>query len=99
MHDNLGTIFLQGLDKLIVYNLVASLRRLSTDFDMFISGGNSPPDMKKQFEKKDAILFIQDLKRLDMAIKGNFESLEENFLTNGYQKLLKMIPPFMDVIL
>lgn len=55
LHEHLGTIFLQGLDKLIVYNVVAHLRRLYSNYGLFFGGGNISFDMKKKFEKKEAV--------------------------------------------
>ena len=99
LHEHLGTIFLQGLDKLIVYNLVASLRRIFSNYGLFFGGGNITVEMKKKFEKKEALLFIQEIKKLDDRINGNFESLELSFLTDGYMKLLKQMPQFMEVLM
>ncbi len=65
LHEHLGTIFLQGLDKLIVYNIVFSLRRLYSNYGLFFGGGNISVEMKKKFEKKEASLFIQDIRKLD----------------------------------
>jgi WASH complex subunit strumpellin len=58
LHEHLGTIFLQGLDKLIVYNIVANCRRLFSNYGLFFGGGNVTVEMKKKFEKKDAAMFI-----------------------------------------
>jgi len=58
LHEHLGTIFLQGLDKLIVYNIVSNLRRLCSNYGLFFGGGNVTVEMKKKFEKKEASNFI-----------------------------------------
>ena len=42
LNEHLGTIFLQGLDKLIVYNTVASLRRLYSNYNLIFGNANVP---------------------------------------------------------
>jgi len=45
LHENLGTQFLQGLDKLIVYNLVSELRAFYRDYSINIGGGSMPQEL------------------------------------------------------
>jgi hypothetical protein len=54
LHDHLGTVFLQGLDKLLVYNIVHQLRSFYKNYGLIIGGGNITVEMKKKFEKKEA---------------------------------------------
>jgi hypothetical protein len=54
LHDHLGTAFLQGLDKLLVYNIVFQLRSFYKNYGLIIGGGNITPEMKRKFEKKEA---------------------------------------------
>ena len=45
LQENLGTQFLQGLDKLIVYNLVSELRMFYRDYSINIGGGSVPQEL------------------------------------------------------
>jgi hypothetical protein len=38
-----------------VYNIVAQLRRLYSNYGLFFGGGNITQEMKKKFEKKEAV--------------------------------------------
>lgn len=49
--------------------------------------------MKKKFEKKEASLFIQDIRKLDQTINGNFEGLNEIYFKE-YTRLIKTMPQF-----
>lgn len=45
LHENLGTQFLQGLDRLIVYRLVSELRAFYRDYSINIGGGSMPIEL------------------------------------------------------
>jgi hypothetical protein len=67
------------------------LRRLFSNYGLFFGGGNISADIKKKFEKKEAVQFIQEIKNLDKMLQGNFESLNEVFYKD-YIRLTKMMP-------
>jgi hypothetical protein len=98
LHEHLGTIFLQGLDKLIVYNIVASLRRLFSNYGHFYNNGMVTFESKKKIEKKDTMQFINDIRKLDHNLNGNFESLNELFLREQ-QKLTKNMTAYQEVLM
>ena len=52
MHDHLGTVFLQGLDKLIVYNIVSELRIFYKNYGRIFGSGELTDEMKKKFDRK-----------------------------------------------
>lgn len=89
----MGTIFLQGLDKLIVYNLVSNCRRLFSNYGLFFGGGNVTVEMKKKFGKDQANQFIEAIKSFDRNLNGNFESLNQLYYAD-YVKLIKQMPNF-----
>ena len=39
LHQHMGTQFLQGLDRLIVYNIISDTKRFQKDFGFIIGGG------------------------------------------------------------
>ena len=45
LHDNLGTSFMQGLDKLIGYRMVSELRQFYRDYSINIGGGSMPHEL------------------------------------------------------
>lgn len=73
--------------------MVSSLRRLYSNYGLFFGGGNISVEMKKKFEKKEASLFIQDIRKLDQTINGNFEGLNEIYFKE-YTRLIKTMPQF-----
>ena len=91
LHEHLGTIFLQGLDKLIVYNIVSNCRRLFSNYGLFFGGGNVTVEMKKKFGKGEAQAFINEIKKFDRDLNGNFESLNEIYMRD-YGTLIKKMP-------
>jgi len=52
MHDHLGTVFLQGLDKLIVYNIVSELRIFYKNYGKIFGKGELTDEMKRKFDRK-----------------------------------------------
>jgi hypothetical protein len=60
--ETLGTVFLQGLDKLIAYNIISELRQLYRDYGLLVGGGTVNEAMKKKFAQKNAVQFITELK-------------------------------------
>lgn len=46
LHDNLGTQFLQGFDKLIVYKMVSELRAFYRDYSITLGGGSMPLELQ-----------------------------------------------------
>ena len=98
LHDTLGTVFLQGLDKLLVYNIVFQLRSFYKNYGYIIGGGDITPEMKKKFEKKEAAFLVKDIREVHGFINGNFENLNEQHLTN-YNKIQKQIPVFQEFLM
>ena len=47
--DTLGTVFLQGLDHLIAYNVQSELRQLYRKYGLLIGGGSVSKEMMKKF--------------------------------------------------
>lgn len=44
---------------------------------MLIGGGNITTDMKKKFERKDAVQLVSEIRQVEAAVGGNYESLNE----------------------
>ena len=92
LHENLGTSFLQGFDKLLVYNIVSELRHFYRDYGLLIGGGNISKEVQEKFFKKENKILVEKLIQADEQIGGNYESLSgENVQT--YINLSKVIPP------
>lgn len=53
IHDHLGTVFLQGLDKLLVYNIVYELKAFYKKYGLSIGGGRATFEEKKKFQTKE----------------------------------------------
>jgi hypothetical protein len=47
--------------------------------------------MKKKFEKKEASAFLNDIKKLEQTINGNFESLNEVYFKD-YSRMKTQTP-------
>lgn len=48
VHDYLGTTFLQGLDKLITYNIVNKINFFCRDYGLYIGGGGVSDDKRSK---------------------------------------------------
>lgn len=44
---------------------------------MLIGGGTITTDMKKKFERKEAVQLVQEIRQVEATIGGNYESLNE----------------------
>jgi hypothetical protein len=66
LQETLGTTILQGLDKLIVYNIVNQLRRFYFDYGVYMGGVKlSKNDMETYNAKlKDMPKFVENMKVL-----------------------------------
>ena len=49
LHENLGTTFLQGLDKLCCYRLTSELRSFYRDYGLQIGGGNISKELRDKY--------------------------------------------------
>lgn len=94
LHENLGTTFLQGLDKLCCYRLTSELRAFYREYGLQIGGGNISKDLRDKYQTKEYRVLVETLFGLDQTIGGNFESLNLNNLKN-YNALIKMVSPAM----
>jgi hypothetical protein len=63
----LGTTFLQGLDKLIVYNIVSDLRKFCRHYGLLIGGGGVSEEKRAKGKKQIALLH-SELKRFDEEV-------------------------------
>jgi len=46
LHEHLGTTFLQGMDRLIVYTIVSEVRRFQRDYGFIIGGGTVSEELR-----------------------------------------------------
>lgn len=67
LHEHLGTTFLQGLDKLIVYTVVNETRKFQRDYGYHIGGGNVTEERRAK-GKKQNIQLMQELAKFDSII-------------------------------
>lgn len=91
LHEHLGTSFLQGLDKLITYNIVNELRQFYRDYSLLIGGGKFSPEVLKKFKVKEMQNLQDDLKQYDPLLSGFIENLNPQH-AKVYQQLAKRIP-------
>ncbi len=89
VHDYLGTTFLQGLDKLIVYNIVSELRKFCRNFGLLIGGGGVSEEKRAKGKKQIAMLH-SELAKFDQEVSQNFGSLHAGYVKR-YGDLMKMI--------
>lgn len=78
----MGTVFLQGLDRLIAYNTQSELRQLYRMYGLLIGGGSVSKEMKKKFEKKEFVNLVTEMRQIEKVINGNYENLNEAHLKN-----------------
>lgn len=91
LHENLGTTFLQGLDKLVVYNLVNELRQFYRDYSLLIGGGNFSQEVQQKFKKKETKQLQDALRQSEQVLNANLENLDDNHLRT-YNNLIKLMP-------
>ena len=94
LHENLGTTFLQGFDRLCCYRLTSELRQFYRDYGLQIGGGNIAKELQAKYQTREQKALIETLIGLEKEIKGNFESLSLEHMKN-YTALMKMITPAM----
>ena len=92
LHENLGTQFLQGFDRLIVYKLVSELRAFYRDYSINIGGGSMPPELQQRYRLPENQNLVNKLRAMDQMVGGNYESLSVETLTQ-YYALLQMVKP------
>jgi len=56
VQDYLGSSFLQGLDKLLVYNIVSEIRKFCRHFGLLIGGGGISEEKRAKGKKHVALL-------------------------------------------
>lgn len=56
LHEHLGTTFLQGLDRLIVYSIVSELKKFQRDYGFIIGGGSISEDLRIRGKKQNVQL-------------------------------------------
>ena len=74
LHEHLGTTFLQGLDRLIVYTIVSETRKFQRDYGFIIGGGTISEELRLKGQKWNQQL-IQTLMQFDQTISVNFQAL------------------------
>jgi hypothetical protein len=62
IHDHLGTVVLQGLDKLLVYNIVYELKAFYKKYGLSIGGGRATAEEKKKFQTKEVAQLVREIK-------------------------------------
>jgi len=87
LHEHLGTTFLQGLDRLIVYTIVSETRKFQRDYGFVVGGGTVSEELKLKGKKHNAPL-IQTLMQFDQDISQSFHTLGPDRAKN-YQALTK----------
>ena len=90
LHENLGTQFLQGFDKLIVYKLVNELRKFYREYSINVGGGSLSQELQEKFRTQESYKLVQSMQNMSANIKGNYESLHGEHLKN-YMMLTKLI--------
>mmetsp|Transcript_36878 Transcript_36878/g.35601 ORF Transcript_36878/g.35601 Transcript_36878/m.35601 type:complete len:432 (+) Transcript_36878:1676-2971(+) len=91
VQEYLGATFLQGLDKLIVYNIVSELKKFQRNYGLYIGGGGISEE-KRAKGKKQVHQLIQELARFDAEVSKNFGSLTPHY-AKRYGELTKQISP------
>lgn len=86
LHEHLGTTFLQGLDRLIVYTVVSETRKFQRDYGFHIGGGTVSEELRVKGKKQNFQL-MQALSQFDAVISPAFEALNPNAVPR--YKLLK----------
>jgi len=74
LHEHLGTTFLQGLDRLIVYTIVSETRKFQRDYGFIIGGGTISEELRLKGKKWNQQL-SQTLMQFDQTISVNFQAL------------------------
>jgi len=74
LHEHLGTTFLQGLDRLIVYTIVSETRKFQRDYGFIIGGGTISEELRLKGKKWNPQL-SQTLTQFDQTISANFQAL------------------------
>lgn len=89
LHEHLGTTFLQGLDRLIVYTIVSETRKFQRDYGFIIGGGTVSEELRLKGKKHDQRL-LQMLTQFDADIGQNFQALSPQ-ASRQYQMLARQI--------
>jgi len=71
LHEHLGTTFLQGLDRLIVYTLVSETKKFQRDYGFIIGGGTVSEELRLKGKKHNQQL-VQTLSQFDQTMSQNF---------------------------
>lgn len=68
---------MQGLDKLVVYNIVSEIRKFCSNYGIIIGGG-FVDDKTRARENKQNKMLNSELKAFDDEISENFGSISVN---------------------
>jgi len=97
VQNYLGTAFLQGLDKLIVYHIASELRLLCRTYGLLIGGGGVTEDKRIKGKQHNKVL-LGALKQFDETVSANFGNLDIQFVKQ-YGYLIKNIQPIASTFL
>ena len=87
LHEHLGTTFLQGLDRLIVYTIVSETKKFQREYGLIIGGGTVSDEHRLKGRKHDPKL-AQALREFDQQTSGNFQALQPQ-QARAYQGLAR----------
>lgn len=79
VQDYLGTSFLQGLDKLIVFSIVSEINKFCRFYGLQIGGGGVSEDKRTKGNKMNKQL-LQQLKAFDDEVSENLGNLNPIYL-------------------
>lgn len=94
LHENLGTQFLQGFDKLIVYKLVSELRKFYRQYSIDIGGGSYTNELQEKYTTRERQTLVEAMRSLSKQIKGNYEALDARTVAS-YMNIVKLLHPKM----
>lgn len=87
-------MILQGLDKLIVYNIINQLKRFYFEYGIYMGGVKLSKQEQETYKEKlkNMPKFRESMMSLITQINGNFESLNDKHF-NKYAELIKTLNP------
>jgi Hereditary spastic paraplegia protein strumpellin len=87
LHEHLGTTFLQGLDRLIVYSIISEIKKFQRQYGYMIGGGSVSEDMKfkgKMYNQQ----IKENLVQFDNEINQNLQAINPD-AAKKYQIIAK----------
>lgn len=97
VHDYLGTSFLQGLDRLIVYSIVSEINKFCRFYGLQIGGGGISEEMRTKGNKVNRQI-LQSIRSFDDDVSENLGNLNPIYLKQ-YSILIKNIAPLYQTFL